>query len=161
MRDEAGQAAARRDAVSRHTARPTASTYVSAPQLLAHSPHWRHVVPCIYVGVLRSRFSQRDKDGVCGGVEYGFMSCSRRREVAVDYGREAYLFECTTGMVTRGASLAWLSFYPEEEEVLLPPCTAMEVIAPLHTDADNCTVVKILVVSAARPAAASAWRARE
>ena len=33
------------------------------------------------------------------------------------------------GMVDRGAQLDWLSQYPEEKEILLPPLTGMEVQA--------------------------------
>jgi hypothetical protein len=32
-----------------------------------------------------------------------------------------------TGMVARGASIAWLSQYPNEDEVLFPPVCALEV----------------------------------
>ena len=56
------------------------------------------------------------------------MSCSTERRVALEYGKCGYLFELQTGMVTRGANLQWLSYYPEESEVCLPPCTAVEVI---------------------------------
>ena len=32
------------------------------------------------------------------------------------------------GMIDRGAQLEWLSQYPHEREILLPPLTAMEVV---------------------------------
>ena len=64
---------------------------------------------------------------VQGGTEFGFMSCSTDRSVGLQYGKGGYLFELQTGMVTRGASLQWLSYYPEETEVCLPPCTAVEL----------------------------------
>ena len=63
-----------------------------------------------------------------GGVEFAFMSCTRDRRVAARYGQGGYLFELTTGLTTRGADLSWLSFYPDEEEVCFPPCTAVEVL---------------------------------
>jgi hypothetical protein len=40
------------------------------------------------------------------------------------------------GMVDRGAQLDWLSQYPEEKEILLPPLTGMEVQADEVTPDD-------------------------
>ena len=74
-----------------------------------------------------ARFTSPDTFGVSGGVEYAFMSCTTEREVAMQYSNKGYLFEMVTGMITRGASLSWVSFYPEEREVCLPPCTALDV----------------------------------
>jgi len=37
------------------------------------------------------------------------------------------LFEIETSQIDRGASLSWLSQYPNEEEVLLPPLSNLEV----------------------------------
>jgi len=37
------------------------------------------------------------------------------------------LFEIQQGFVARGASISWLSQYPNEEEILWPPFTALEV----------------------------------
>ncbi len=72
------------------------------------------------------RFTTSDAFGVSGGVEYGFMSCSTDRDIALFYSNQGYLFEMQTGMISRGASLSWLSFYPEEAEICLPPCTALD-----------------------------------
>ena len=55
------------------------------------------------------------------------MSCSTDRSVGLEYGEGGYCFEMQTGLVTRGATLGWLSYYPEEKEVCFPPCTALEV----------------------------------
>ncbi len=73
------------------------------------------------------RFTSADTFGVRGGVEYAFMSCTTDREVAMQYSNKGYIFEMQTGMITRGASLSWLSFYPEEQEVCMPPCAALDV----------------------------------
>jgi len=46
------------------------------------------------------------------------------------YARRApgmILFEVQQGFVARGASIAWLSQYPKEEDIFLPPLTALEV----------------------------------
>ena len=49
------------------------------------------------------------------------MSTSTDREVALSYagggsGRAATVLEMQLGMVDRGASLGWLSQYPQEQE---------------------------------------------
>eukprot|EP00300_Choanocystis_sp_HF-7_P020281 c20554_g1_i5.p1 GENE.c20554_g1_i5~~c20554_g1_i5.p1 ORF type:complete len:1253 (+),score=274.45 c20554_g1_i5:80-3838(+) len=85
----------------------------------------------LYRGLQRKmpeRFNVRDKFLVRGGVEFAFCSCSTDKQVAVGYSSGAVLLSIQTGAVTRGASLSWLSYYPEENEVLLPPCTALEVL---------------------------------
>ena len=38
------------------------------------------------------------------------------------------LFEIHQGMAARGADISWLSMYPNEDEILFPPMTALEVI---------------------------------
>jgi hypothetical protein len=38
------------------------------------------------------------------------------------------LFEIQLGQVDRGATLRWISQFPEEEEVLLPPLSNLEVV---------------------------------
>jgi hypothetical protein len=38
------------------------------------------------------------------------------------------IFEMQMGMVDRGADLTWLSQYPHEREVLLPPLTGIEAL---------------------------------
>ena len=48
------------------------------------------------------------------------------------------IFEMQMGMVDRGADLSWLSQYPHEREVLLPPLTGIEA---MNTDVDGSTLV--------------------
>ena len=74
------------------------------------------------------------------------MSCSQSRDVALEYSRGGYLLELRTGMTTRGADLSWVSFYPEEREVCLPPCTAMEVLSKSRV-VDDVVVMDLVVVS--------------
>ena len=77
--------------------------------------------------MLPSTFWEADCDGVRGGVEAGFMSTSRSREVAMGYaatGETPMVFEMAQGMINRGAELRWLSQYPHEEEgAALPACS--------------------------------------
>ena len=54
-------------------------------------------------------------------VQYGFMSTSCKREVALKYANDGkgnrMLYEIQMGMVDRGADLRWLSQYEHEEEM--------------------------------------------
>jgi len=65
-----------------------------------------------------------------GGLELAFMSTTTAKKEAMAYARRApgmILFEIQQGFVARGASISWLSQYPDEEEILFPPLTALEV----------------------------------
>ena len=82
-----------------------------------------------------------------GGTEFGFVSCTTDKSVAIQYCGGVTVLVMQTGAVTRGASLAWLSYYPHEKEVLLSPCTALEVTGrPLVTSAGH-REYSLLVVS--------------
>ena len=66
------------------------------------------------------------------GVEYGFMSTTLDRKVAEQNSkgasdRPSIIFDMKMGMVNRGAFLGWLSYYPHEREILIPPLTGLEV----------------------------------
>ena len=68
----------------------------------------------------------------CSGVEYGFMSTTLDRSVAEKYSKgnsenPSLILEMEMGMVNRGAFLGWISQYPDECEILLPPLTGLEV----------------------------------
>ncbi len=66
-----------------------------------------------------------------GGVEFGFLSTTTNMQVAVSYiGDKAMpvLFEIHVGDIDRGASLSFLSQYPNEDEILIPPLSYLEVI---------------------------------
>ncbi len=67
-----------------------------------------------------------------GGVEGGFMSLSKNRDVGKHYaglqgGRLGVLLEVDMSTMDRGAELSWLAQYPHEEETLLPPLTFLHV----------------------------------
>ena len=74
--------------------------------------------------------------GVRGGIEYGFSSTTTDKAQAMHYaggdmmkdGDASTIFEMQMGMVDRGADLTWLSQYPFEREVLLPPLTGIEAL---------------------------------
>jgi hypothetical protein len=85
--------------------------------------------------------------GVRGGIEYGFSSTTTDKAQAQAYasghgggkhGDAMTIFEMQMGMVDRGADLTWLSQYPHEREVLLPPLTGIEA---LTSDVDGSMLV--------------------
>ena len=62
------------------------------------------------------------------------MSTTTDEAVALAFAKEgdartaSTLVVASMGMIDRGATLDWLSQYPHEREILLPPLTAMEVV---------------------------------
>ena len=82
-------------------------------------------------GALPKSFWCKDPQaGMQGGLELAFMSTTTAKDEAMEYARRSsgmVLFEIQQGFVARGASIAWLSQYPDEEEILFPPLTALEV----------------------------------
>ncbi|EKX40859.1 hypothetical protein GUITHDRAFT_75215, partial [Guillardia theta CCMP2712] len=78
-----------------------------------------------------ARFVEEDARGVSGGVEYGMLSTSTDRQVALQYAKEGSLptlFEISCGAIDRGADVELLSQYPEEKEILYPPLSYLEVM---------------------------------
>ena len=89
-------------------------------------------------GKLPHQFWKADESGVKGGIEFGFQSTTRERAQAVHYaqgggwakeGDAMTVMEFQMGMIDRGADLSWLSQYPHEREVLLPPLTGVEALS--------------------------------
>jgi len=65
-------------------------------------------------GVLPDAFWEPDEFDVCGGCEFGFMSCTTDRAVALEYAGSGHsgvgvVFEIQQGLVDRGADMSWLS----------------------------------------------------
>ena len=77
-------------------------------------------------------------DAALAARRYGFSSTSTDKHQALMYagggseerqdGDACTVFEMQMGMVDRGANLTWLSQYPHESEVLLPPLTGLEAL---------------------------------
>jgi hypothetical protein len=71
-------------------------------------------------------------DGVRGGGEFGFMSTTAERKVALGYtegwaGAPRTLLSANMDLANRGAFVGFISQYPEEVEFLYPPMCAMQV----------------------------------
>ena len=84
-------------------------------------------------GKLPDKFWQEDTSGVKGGVEYGFMSTTTDRSVAMQYASDptkgaGTVLEIQTGMIDKGADLSWISQYPHERELCFPPLTSLQVL---------------------------------
>ena len=70
-------------------------------------------------GILPKTFWEEDPIRAKGGVEMGFMSTSKSKHAAMEYAHMSgvkLIFEIQQGMVSRGASISWLSMYPAEDE---------------------------------------------
>merc|ERR1719350_2401272 len=82
-------------------------------------------------GILPENFWHKTEFGVCGGVEFGFLSTTLNPDVAKTYaksgGRAATMFEIKMGMVDRGADISGFSQYPHEQEICFAPLTGIEV----------------------------------
>jgi hypothetical protein len=79
------------------------------------------------------------------GVEPGPMSTTFDKKVATGYAGDGYgsLFEITFTADTRGASLKFLSQYPEEDEMVFPPCTLLECMAVEALGGDKRRLLKL------------------
>jgi hypothetical protein len=91
-------------------------------------------------GILPEAFWKPDASGARGAVEFGFMSTTRDRSVAVGYAGAgaATVMEMQQGMIDRGADLSWLSQFPHEAEVCFAPLCALEV---KRSRVDGATIV--------------------
>ena len=77
-------------------------------------------------------FWSEQEGGFRGGVEWGLMSTTTNRSVAMQYSgadkKRGTVFEILVGRVDLGADLSELSQYPGEKEMLFPPLTFLEVV---------------------------------
>ena len=87
-----------------------------------------------------------------GGVDLGMMSFSTDPEIGKRYSKSGIVLQARTGLVTRGASLQELSYYPFECEVCFPPCTAIDVIEDFQVDG-SCVMLTVALTT--NPAAAT------
>ena len=71
----------------------------------------------------------KSSSAFAGGVELAFSSTTLDPGVAVDYSGGALttgsLFVIDFDLTSRAASVKWLSQYPNEEELIFPPCTGL------------------------------------
>jgi hypothetical protein len=86
-------------------------------------------------------FQVSEEGGGRGGVDFGFLSTTTNELVAVSYlgGKKMpVLFQFDVGDIDRGASLSFLSQYPNEDEVLIPPLSYLEVMGePFFKNTDE------------------------
>ena len=84
-------------------------------------------------GMLLPEQFWREADGrdYKGGVEFGLMSTTTERSIAVQYSgthvRRGIVFEISAGRIDIGASISFLSQYSREEEFLIQPLSFVEV----------------------------------
>jgi len=85
-----------------------------------------------------------------GGVEFGFLSTTTKRKVAIQYINAGQavptIFEIEVGMIDKGGSVSFLSQFPGEDEVLMPPRSNIEVTGKPHLVATE--KGKVLVIPA-------------
>ena len=83
---------------------------------------------------LHSEFWLEDGNGTKGGCERAFLSTTADMKVATFYLGDKVLptmFSIECGALDKGACISWLSQFPEEDEVLMPPRSFLEVVGIL------------------------------
>jgi hypothetical protein len=95
-------------------------------------PHDRRVFRGLGGMILPKEFWSVQEGGFRGGIEWGLMSTTTNRAVAVEYSgldkQRGTVFEIAVGRIDIGADLSWVSQYPGEAEYLFPPLTFLEVV---------------------------------
>jgi ankyrin repeat protein len=80
---------------------------------------------------LPTKFWVANQWGARGGVELAFLSTTTKREIAIQYigtGKAVpTIFEIEVGMIDKGGSVSFLSQFPGEDEILMPPRSNIEV----------------------------------
>jgi hypothetical protein len=71
------------------------------------------------------------KAGYLGGVEFGLQSTTEDENIALEYSgikeKRAVIFEIQVGKIDIGASISFVSQYPNEKEFLMQPLSCLEV----------------------------------
>ena len=110
---------------------PAKKLYRGMTNLRLPEPFYKPDPPFKLAGQAQGGGDGGDEEGgygslTMGGVEFGFMSATGDRSVAVRYSSgnnvQGLILEIDQGMLDRGASLQWLSQYPHEAETCFPPC---------------------------------------
>lgn len=107
--------------------------------------------------LMPDQFWDKDEFGCRGGVKFGMLSATTQWHVALNYStstdlRRASLFEIEVDQINRGACISWLSQFPMEEEVLIPPLSNLEVVGDprcvvFQSNASGCLVdVSVVVI---------------
>ena len=109
------------------------------PQAVAQGIHFNSQPRKLYRGVCGKLYDSAFLFGDTvqrGAVSQGFMSLSRKREVAEGYAANSkgklhpslkYIMVVEEKMCDRGADVAWLSQYPGEDEKLIGPLAALQI----------------------------------
>ena len=104
---------------------------------------------------LPESFLRAGQGVLSGGVEKGFMSSSKEVSTACSYsGRAdeaASIFQMKFDLASRGADLHWVSQFPEEHELLYPPCTSLTVVGEQQVGACRRVLHVQATVSTLRP----------
>ncbi len=101
---------------------------------------------------LPDSFFKMDEHGCTGFVEWGFMSTTACKQVAVDYSgiNESkplpLVLALRVGAADRGACIREFSQYPAEIEYLFAPCSFLEKDGPEYLEVTSAGVVKIFPV---------------
>jgi hypothetical protein len=103
---------------------------------------------------LPKEFFESNKSGIKGLTEFGFMSTTRKRSVAIEYSGiksgnpVATVLSMVCGAVDRAASIQALSQFPQEEEYLWVPMSYLEPAQDSHGQLETTAngVVKILPI---------------
>ena len=97
-------------------------------------------------------FYQTDEHGCSGFTEWGFMSTTARKEVAIQYSKVQEgnplprVLVISLGSVDRGACLKDFSQYPDEEEFLYAPFSFVEKFGPQTVQVTVSGVVEMISV---------------
>ena len=98
--------------------------------------------------LLPPAFWKKNAFGFRGGVEWGLMSTTTDRSVAMQYSganqQRGTIFQIDPGRIDIGADLAWVSQYPGEREFLFPPLSCLEVMEEPRVE-DEVIVVPLRV----------------
>ena len=97
-------------------------------------------------------FYQTDAQGCSGFTEWGFMSTTASKKVAIQYSKVQEgnplprVLVISIGSVDRGASIAPFSQYPNEEEYLYAPFSFVEKFGPQTVEVTRSGVVEMIPV---------------